>query len=257
MAMAKVVNDAVLQERTERNYYLSSSDSSEEQDDEEDPNLATSQTTTTLTAAHARSLLPESLHDVKEKSSVANEPIDMKAMKSLESSGTPFLMWGVTGGTTTQQEKKGSLTSLHRLLRKIDKSLRGSKIYASGYRCSLNDLITRHELAHPRSTKQPQDHGVSTKDNHMEKVDLNSLVATGSRSLLDDDSELSASTDVMATVESLISEIFVLSRSIMGLFIPFKTMSLGDVEVVTDRFWGSLDLVFRVRFKTSKMQGSH
>ena len=257
-AITPVVNDAVLQERIDRNYYLSSS---EEGDDDDAPspsslpNADTGPRTANFPRVRTRTPLPEYLQDHTEESHAAedcpDQPIDMKALEKLESSGTPFLMWGVTGGATSHQEKKSSLTSLHRLLRKIDKSLRPNTIYSSGYRCSLQELLKRHKILNRQRSRQAQNHGLSKDESHEKTVDASSVnslhdqlpLGGGPEALKPaDDTPM----DIMDTVESLISEIFILSRSIMGLFIPFGAMSLGDVELVIDHYWGALDLLFRV-----------
>ncbi|KAH6677882.1 hypothetical protein F5X68DRAFT_213365 [Plectosphaerella plurivora] len=158
-------------------------------------------------------------------------------------------MWRVTQGSGDDQKEEGSVSTMVRLLRKIDQSLREDmtygKVYGDGYACSLEDICLRHELlVTPEKPQGAEKNPPLSKGGVAPQAEPTVTGFGGVPSFPPGGLYVNASEQA----NDLIGDIFVLSKSILGLFVPLKGDGAGvhtDMKVVMDRYWGALDQVFR------------
>lgn len=164
-------------------------------------------------------------------------------------------MWRVTQGSGDDQKEEGSVSTMVRLLRKIDRSLKENtvygKVYIGGYECSLEDICRRHELliggsdVATGSTDVKPTRGSVTTPAGPTPTSTGLVDGVSSPAGTQGDLYINA----VEQANDLIGEIFGLSKSILGLFVPLNGEGTGvhaDMKVVMDRYWGALDQVFRV-----------
>lgn len=183
-----------------------------------------------------------------------------EALKSLEDQTTPFLMWRVTGDDTGDNTTEGSFSAMIRLFKRIDDSLNDSarygNLYKSGYRCSMADLKKRH-TALARVSPKPKAENLSTgnEQNNSPIASEASKTAEERTQGLNGPSGNTIGTDegtgtvyvsMIEPAEAIINSIFSRSRDILGLFVPLEPGLQADTTGVLGRYWGALDILFRV-----------
>ncbi|KAH0432986.1 hypothetical protein CcaCcLH18_06101 [Colletotrichum camelliae] len=166
------------------------------------------------------------------------------------------------GGSGGEQKEEGSMSTMVRLLRKIDGSLRESilygRVYKSGYECSFEDICNRHDILSVLGSESAT--GKATTDDY-EESDEGSASKKSTQNPSPDsprstgDSEKKQGGLYVNTTEQaneLIRDVFTISKTILGLYLPLKddgARFYADIKGVIDRFWGALDLIFRhIRF---------
>jgi hypothetical protein len=196
----------------------------------------------------------EKVQKEQEEETKGDDKSKRRAAKNLDKTGTPFLMWRVTQGSGDDQKEEGSVSTMVRLLRRIDRSLKEDatfgKIYGGGFECSLEDICLRHELLEGPAETPPKVQATNTPLSR-DGVTGPARPTSASTGLGGAASSTGGTLYVNASEQAngLISDIFVLSKSILGLFIPLNGDGAGvhtDLKVVMDRYWGALDQVFRV-----------
>jgi hypothetical protein len=254
LALVKVVNNVALRNQTDRNYWPTSTD-----DD--------SDTSSRSRANSARGEHPESGKEIAQQSKARLEAWARatrdceQAVEDYKLFLTPFLTWGIAQRDSDAQKPDKSLTACVRLLRKLDKSLADGSLYLEGYRCTLTDLIARHEMLQadfPVSLGGDQNTTfVATTPDHHPLVDPeSSFMAEPVQEPVHDEvlpegvpgsgASKEPSSHASDKISTPLLDIFKLSRSIMSFFVPLQTHAVGDVEWVIDRYWGALDQIFRV-----------
>ncbi|KAF3802004.1 hypothetical protein GCG54_00015228 [Colletotrichum gloeosporioides] len=241
---AKIVNDGFIRKKASRTYHLSSSESGSNDE-------ISSQKPSSI-ASRSRSLRTPS-----RERSIRREP-----PKPFDTPATPFLMWKVTQGSGGEQNEEGSMSTMVRLLRKIDGSLRESilygRVYKSGYECSLEDIYDRHDILSVMGSESAT--VKITKDNSTEesKKGSASQKSPASSRSTDGSPKKQEGLYVNTTEQAndLIRDVFTISKTILSLYLPLKDDGAGfyaDIKGVIDRFWGALDLIFRhIRFAALK-----
>lgn len=208
----------------------------------------------------------------------------IRLAEQLESSMTPFLMWRVTQSgaspDTEQEDKEGNLTPLVRLLYEVHKTLSDNDTYKGldlrDCECSLDDILSRYETLGstvseplPDLTPLKKNASAAADDESTEVVafdkrgeaDFNAMASEmdaedergqGPRAEAEplhreQSFEQNSFCKTMEEVNGLVTIIFARSKSIMSLFIPLDRDKLVNLKsVVVHRYWGSLDLIFRV-----------
>lgn len=253
LEMAKVVNDASLHKKTNRNYWptLYEDDSDTSSQGQMKIDRYSQPKTDNITAQAKEERLKALKRDPQAGQNLADDP---------EVLVTPFLTWGVSQSIPDAQNSETSLTACIRLLRKLDKALTERSLYRESYRCTLTDLIGRHEILRRNFSGLPVDdqealaqEPLNPTANQVASSSIDSFqqnaqhrpqfVARSNRTSPQD-----SSTEALNEVSELIMNIFSLSRSIMRLFVPLQAGAVGDVEWIMDRYWGALDQIFRVGY---------
>lgn len=173
---------------------------------------------------------------------------------------TPFLMWKVTQRSAGGQKEEGSISTMVRLLRKTDGSLQGNalygRLYKSGYECSLEDICSRHAILSGLNPKSATIE--ATKRSKFSDGELPSQESTHNPSSFSpsstNDPPLARHGTCANTVQQaneLIREIFTTSKTILALYLPLEDDGAGfyaHIRNIINRFWGALDLIFRVSY---------
>lgn len=188
----------------------------------------------------------------KKRTSETKLPVQ-DAMKSAESNLTPFLMWRVTKSDDGDAGDEDSFGTMVRLFRRVDtvltRSKRYGKIYVAGFQCSMQDMLSRNITPIPPDAKAsvsptstarqpdgPTDASAETEKPEEQEYDPVSGATPG---------QLYVTT--IEEANNMVKDILAQSSLILGFFVPLGEVALeSDVEVVLKRWWGALDMMFRV-----------
>lgn len=175
---------------------------------------------------------------------------------------TPFLRWRVTKSHEESNSDEGNYGTMIRLIRQIHTSLAQNKhyckVYAATYQCSMDSLCSRYEAL---TGEAP--HLKSSQDSIDSRSDGSSLtraagLPTDGRQQSPDEKDYGTAVafdhaehlyvNTVEQANTAICDLFAQSKSILGHFMPLQEMA-GQVQVkkVLDRYWGALDMMFRVR----------
>lgn len=253
-----IVNDASLRSSLRRNYLLDSPKDTRESNGPEPVDeklrggsrtgiLPSDTNITVVDIVYEEERHASAMRELEEESRVVYDAAAFK--KSTDRSiMTPFLMWGVTEGITEgREDAEGSMTTLLRLLQRVNESLREHPVYGQSGRCTFNDLGTYHDIMLKSLGKeagvalpevQPAAADRPAPDLKAEDENANAKVH---------ESEGDSGTSIAQEVARLSSDIFARSKSIIGLFIPLDSVPTQDLKWETDLYWGALDIIFKVR----------
>lgn len=282
--MYKVINDASVTRRGSRSYQLSSSESDSES---RKTSMRQSSTTWTQNPSHFELPKKQSkgseaaMHasntiNVEEgqertgrgrrRASAQSWADKVKTTQGVlnneASHTTPFLRWRVTKSDEGSNSDDGNYGTMIRLIRQTQTSLAQNKqyckVYAATYRCSMDSLCRRYEALAGEALRPK-----SSRDSIDSRSDRSSLtraagVPTDGRQQSLEAQDNDAGLDFVYkehlyvnTVEqanTAICDLFAQSKSILGHFMPLQEMAgQAHVKQVLDRYWGALDMMFRVR----------
>lgn len=269
-----VINDPLLRDLSSQMYHLSSSESETEiqrprrgpisagrRHRSLEPSGAPLKTSTLLEAVGADSKDSPSKNgeppQTDERPATPDSGRHERSMSESENASCqtiPFLLWRVTMGPEHGNGVRNSGT-LSRLIGKVQLSLEAStrigSHYKTAYSCSMETLCSRHEtLRKSRPSRLATQFSASEiRGSEPNLADMSTAAGAGqdveTSPLMHQERSLQA--NALEQANRLIHNTFTLSKTVLGLFVPlFELPVHEEVGKVLDRYWGALDVSFRV-----------
>lgn len=153
----------------------------------------------------------------------------------------PFLMWNMSGNGDTNSDSTSG-PRLSRLLSNVGTNLSSwevtGRFYSGAYGCSLVELEQRHAFRSDNHTEPKDDGTEADNDDAKQTQSTKQRVDKGKEKYF-----TAASTSLNS--ESLFRQ----SKELLELFIPLQHFQ--DIHPTIERYWGSLDRIFRVGYTCS------